>query len=143
MSEWIYKLRLDGKGIISDEKGDLILVAERDPKDAEIASSIKAENERLKEFLCAEHGYSACPACIKNLVKVEKERDRYKKAIEDFLADFDRGAKRQRELLVEGQTLETASKNWEEFPEDFSIDIMPLREAIEGKGGNESHGESK
>lgn len=54
-------------------------------------------------------------------------------AIEQVVGQFNRMKERQNQLLVQGQTVESASKNWEEFPEDFSadsIDFNPLIEAL-------------
>lgn len=63
--------------------------------------------------------------------RLEKKLALAQEALEKFFGDFDRIEKRQHELLVEGQTLESASKNWDSFPEDFSIDVMGLRSALE------------
>lgn len=35
-------------------------------------SELQAENEKLREFLCVEHGYSACPTCTADLRKAEQ-----------------------------------------------------------------------
>lgn len=48
---------------------------------------------------------------------------------------FERMKKRQDDLLVHGQTFESASRNWDEHPEAFSehtIDFQPLIDALRG-----------
>lgn len=56
------------------------------------------------------------------------------KALVDMLTKFESGFKafsdRQHKLLVEGQSLESASKNWDKFPEAFNFDLAPLWEAL-------------
>jgi len=86
-----------------------------------------------------------CPQCgqdlrlpadtQKRIRTLESRLAEAKEAIEKFVNDFDKLRKRQHELLVEGQNLESASKNWQEFPDDFSISIEPLREALAAIGG--------
>ncbi len=40
-----------------------------------IISSLKARVEELSGHLCLEHNQNACPGCVDDLRKVEKERD--------------------------------------------------------------------
>lgn len=51
-------------------------------------------------------------------------------SLEKFKQVFEAFGKRQRELLVEGQNLESASKNWDSFPEAFNFDLAPIFEAL-------------
>ncbi len=40
-----------------------------------IISSLKARVEEISDHLCLEHNQNACPGCVDDLRKVEKERD--------------------------------------------------------------------
>lgn len=37
------------------------------------AKAAEKERDRLREYLCAEHGYAACPTCVDDLRKAEKK----------------------------------------------------------------------
>lgn len=43
--------------------------------------SLRAENEKLKQYLCGEHEYSACPDCVKEF---RKETEAYKLRIREL-----------------------------------------------------------
>ena len=68
--------------------------------------------------------------------KLEAERQKAKgllEASEFLIKQFKRMEQRQFELLVKGQNLETASKNWADFPEEFesnSLDFGVLMKAV-------------
>ena len=48
-----------------------------------------------------------------------------------LLHELDVVAQRQRDLLVHGQTLESAANNWDEATMGCSIDFGPLRDALQ------------
>jgi hypothetical protein len=52
------------------------------------------------------------------------------KAAEDVVAQFQAMSQRQHELLVEGQTLESAAENWDEATLGQFIDLHPLMDAV-------------
>lgn len=60
-----------------------------------------------------------------------------------FKEGWDKFSKRQHELLVEGQDLKSASKNWEDFPEDFSFDFEPLLKVFAAFDALQDQQESK
>lgn len=42
------------------------------------------EIEKLKEYLCAEHGYSACPECIKDFRELQSELQSLRKELAEL-----------------------------------------------------------
>ena len=68
------------------------------------------------------------------ITKLEKKVAAYREVACNLVSDFKKFSSRQHELLVEGQTLDSASKNWESYPEVFnmqSIDFRPLIKLVE------------
>lgn len=73
-----------------------------------------------------------CPLCLRASLK------RLTVAAEVVIADFRRLQAHQDQLLVHGQTLESAAANWDEATLGQSIDFQPLIDALDPSSQAES-----
>lgn len=103
--------------------------------------NLKEAKENIKKY-----GESHAPKSVGYLAALSgNEVGELVEALDKFRTDFKSMEMQQKRKLVLGQTLETASKNWEEFPEMLSLDLEPLFKAlakfksltsVRGEGGN-------
>lgn len=49
---------------------------------------LKAENKKLKEYLCIKHGYSACPECVKDFRAEQSKSTKLLEALEGAVLSF-------------------------------------------------------
>lgn len=62
--------------------------------------------------------------------RLTQENERLRAAAKNVLDQFEAMKRHQHKLLVEGQTLESASKNWKEATDIPFIDFTALQEAL-------------
>lgn len=76
-----------------------------------------------------------CKFCVDEVLSLRTRLTECEKAMRNVLDQFERIKEHQRKLLIEGQTLETASENWDEATSGHSIDFTLLKDALKSASG--------